>query len=223
VGNKKDTKLIILIVVLLVTCFGAYSTSAPKSITRKATLKQTLGPLQSFPTFEEIALEPQMVTMLDLDDHVFRNYHGPGGNVNLYVGYYYTTDKAYASHSPLACFPSQGWKISEPVTHRLTVGNQTISYVELTASIQGRNELILYWYQAGDLTTASVTKNKYNALYNKVRHKEEDHAFVRVSVPFADSGKEAAEKKAHQFIEDFYPVFIQIINSKPQGGLPQSG
>ncbi len=223
-GNKKEIKLIVLIVVLLVTCFGAYSTSTPEKIIRKATLKQTVGPLQDYPAFEDITLEPQMITMLDLDEHIFRNYHGAGGNVNLYVGYYFTTDKAYAPHSPLACFPSQGWKITDPVKQHLAVGGQTLSYVELVASIHGQNELILYWYQAGDKTTASVTRNKYNALWNKVMHKRDEHAFVRVSVPFADeAGKEAAKKTAHHFIQSFYPVFIKYMVRTAQPILPQSG
>lgn len=215
-GNKKETKLIVLCIVLLVTCFGAYSKSTPKSISQRVPLKQSLGPVRSFQTFEDIILEPHMIVMLDLDDHIFRNYKGPGGNVNLYIGYYLTTDKAYASHSPLACFPSQGWKISDPIKQKLTAGDQTIHYAELTASIQEQNELILYWYQAGDKTTSSVTRNKYNALYNKIMHKPEEHAFIRVTVPISDSGKEAAENTAHRFIKEFYPEFSRIIGSVPQ-------
>lgn len=222
-GNKKDTKLIVLSAVLLVTCIVAYSTITAERINRGAFLQQSLGAVQSFQSFEDIALEPQMTDMLDLDDHIFRNYQGPGGNVNLYVGYYYTTDKAYASHSPLACFPSQGWKVSDAVKKDLAVGDRIIRYAELTASIQGRNELVLYWYQAGEKTTASVTQNKYNALFNKVMRQPEDHAFVRVSVPYPDAGKEAAEKIAHQFIQEFYPLFLDIIFSSRQSVRAQGG
>ena len=162
-----------------------------------------------------------MIEMLDLDDHIFREYHGAGGSVNLYVGYYFTTDKAYASHSPLACFPSQGWKVTDPVKQSLAVGNQAINYAEITASLQGQNELILYWYQTGDITTSSVTRNKYNALYNKVMHKPEEHAFIRVSVPFTETNKEAAENTALQFIKAFHPVFIEFTGRNRPPPLPQ--
>ena len=74
-------------------------------------------------------------------------------------------------------------------------------------------ELVLYWYQAGPFTTTQNYRNKINMGYNKLVHHNEQHGFVRVSVPFtAGESREAARKTAVDFIEAFYPHFVRYIS-----------
>ena len=151
------------------------------------------------------------VAMLKLDDYLFADYKGPLGIVNLYIGYYYTANKAYAAHSPLICYPSQGWKIdSNPKKAFLQVDAQTIKYEEIITSSGDTKELVLFWYQAGLFTNTKIYMNKIDMGYNKLRHNSEQHGFVRVAVPIKNTYEES-KSSAINFIEAFYPQFINYI------------
>ena len=159
-------------------------------------------------------MEGAAVKMLDLDDYVFVEYKGKTGNVNLYIGYYYTAGKAYASHSPMVCYPAQGWKIDQkPLKHYLDVGQYRINYEEIITSNGPHKELILYWLQSHILTNTQVYMNKIDMAYNKLTKNDEQHAFVRVAVPIGNSTYDEAKKAAVDFIKAFYPNFIRFIET----------
>ena len=150
--------------------------------------------------------------MLKLDDYVYTDYDGPNGRVNLYIGYYYTASKAYASHSPLVCYPSQGWEITrEPTTHSLIVGPHSINYEEIVASLGEEKELVLFWYQSYLRTNSQIYQNKIDMGYNKLINNDEQHAFVRVSVPFKMAANKNMKKTALSFMKAFYPQFAEFI------------
>lgn len=169
----------------------------------------------------DVALEDNINQFLDLDDYTFTGYRADDGSiVNLFIGYYYSAGKISAAHSPLSCFPGQGWTIDQPILNQLVVGDQTINYAEIVATLQEKKTLVLYWYQADKSTTSFVFKNKINALYNKFSKGNEQHAFVRVTVPFANSGYDRAKKTGTDFMKAFYPKFIEFVE-KNNVRLPQ--
>ena len=208
-GTKNERKLLILACILLVTCILVYSQRRSPQVTQKTPLKEYFTQIKDFGTASIIDLPIDNVEMLNLDDYFFANYKGPQGKANLYIGSYYTANKAYAAHSPLVCYPSQGWKIdNKPKRGTLDVGPQTIEYEEITTSLGSTKELVLYWYQAGLFTNTQIYKNKIDMGYNKLMDNNEQHCFVRVAVPFA-SNYEVSKKIATNFIKAFYPSFIE--------------
>ncbi|CAB5115397.1 hypothetical protein D3OALGB2SA_2649 [Olavius algarvensis associated proteobacterium Delta 3] len=159
-------------------------------------------------------LPENAVEMLELDDFIFMNYDGPEGRVNLYIGYYYTADKAYAAHSPMVCYAAQGWKIAEKAKkHHLNVGSYEIQYEEIITSYGNQAELVLYWYQADQLTETNAYMNKLKMGYNKVTKDTAQHAFVRVAVPIGNGSYENAKKSGVDFIRAFYPNLVEFIKS----------
>ena len=168
--------------------------------------------IAGYTTLRNIPLEESAFAMLDLDDYVFADYAGKDGKVNLYIGYYYSANKAYSAHSPMICYPSQGWEINQqPVRHSLNVGPHIIQYEEIITSLGTTKELVLYWYQAYQQTNIQVYKNKLDMGYNKLMHNNEQHAFVRVSVPFSDLTSDKAHQSAIDFMQVFYPQFLRYI------------
>jgi EpsI family protein len=168
--------------------------------------------IEGYETASITDMSADAIKMLNLDDYVFANFAGPLGNVNLYIGYYYTANKAYAAHSPLICYPSQGWKIdNKPKKGSLQVGSQTIQYEEIITSLEGTKELVLYWYQAGLYTNTQIYKNKIDMGYNKLVQNTEQHGFIRVAVPILKTYEEA-QLAAAGFIKAFYPQFIEYIS-----------
>lgn len=211
-GTKKDTKLLILICVLGITCILVYSRYRAPQIVEKAPLKNYLMQLDGYETGQSVDLSSDHVSMLKLDDYIFIDYKGQKRNPNLYIGYYYTASKAYASHSPMICYPSQGWKIdNKPSKSSLQVGSRTINYEEIIVSLGDRKELVLYWYQAGLQTNTQVYKNKISLGYNKLMNNDEQHGFVRVALPFNGNYNET-KHAATIFIKTLYPQFINYIS-----------
>ena len=96
-GNKIDTKLIVLSVLFLITSIFVYWRTEPSEAQKKPPLKQYFEHVDGYETLRHIAMADNAVKMLDLDDYVFVEYKGESGILNLYIGYYYTAGKAYAS------------------------------------------------------------------------------------------------------------------------------
>ena len=199
--------------IFLITCIFIYTRKEiPEQ--KKPPLREFFQAIDNYIILRHIELEDSHLTMLKLDDYLYTDYEGPLGKVNLYIGYYYTAGKAYAPHSPLTCYPSQGWQVTKkPSTHALKVGNHTIHYEEITTSLGEETELVIYWYQTQLLTNTQIYKNKIDMGYNKLVNNSEQHAFVRISVPFSNPFQRDAEKTATEFMTAFYPKFIDFINA----------
>ncbi|MBU1220215.1 EpsI family protein [Myxococcota bacterium] len=211
-GNKINTKLLVLSTIFLITCAVIYTRKDTGQL-KKPPISQYLEHIENYSTVRKIQLTENASDMLNLDDYLYADYEGPDGKVNLYIGYYYTANKAYASHSPLICYPSQGWIVEEQLfDHILNVGPYQISYDEIIASLTNDKELVLYWYQAHHQTNTQIVKNKIDMGYNKLMNNGEQHAFVRVSVPLKDIDYEQAKKRATDFITTFYPLFIDFVD-----------
>jgi EpsI family protein len=213
-GSKKEIQVIILILLLAVAGFLVHRTSNSVPAAKSRDLKSVLGPVPGYRIAALSPLDEQVYRFLDLDDYTSINYEKDGAPVGLYIGYYFTPDKVSAAHSPLVCFPGQGWIIDQPVMRRLEVGGHVIHYAEMVARLEERTELILFWYQAGETTAPEVYKNKMNAMINKFTGKSQEHAFVRVSAPMTNATLEQARARGQSFIEAFYPIFLSYINDK---------
>lgn len=215
VGNKIEIKIVVLLAVFLVTCIFVYGYSPPAEVPKKILLSNYFSSIDGYDNIGFIRLPENQERMLDLDDYVFANYKGDSGNANLYIGYYYSANKAYSSHSPMVCYPSQGWKIeSDPKSATIMVGPRKINYDEIITSYGDQKELVLYWYQAGLFTNTQVYRNKIDMGYNKLTHNDQQHGFVRISVSMKNRSYEDAKKSAINFIDRFYPKFISFILEK---------
>ena len=74
-----------------------------------------------------------------------------------------------------------------------------------------RKELILYWFQAFDKTSAGTLLQKIHTFWTSFRYHREDNAFVRVSIPIHNQTKQEAFSTGIRFIEAFYPTFLEYI------------
>ncbi len=212
-GKKIKVKLIILCSVFLLTCGFVYKKQDAVQLS-KAPLKQYLENVAGYKLVSYVPLAEDASDMLDLDDYIFVDYDGPDGKVNLYVGYYYTANKAYAAHSPLICYPSQGWEIDEKTSGRtFDTGEYQINYDEIITSLGSSRELVVFWYQAHHSTNTQIFRNKIDMGYNKFMDNGEQHGFVRISVPLEDGDYNRAKQSIMNFIDAFYPRFIEFVEA----------
>ncbi|AGF79909.1 EpsI family protein [Desulfocapsa sulfexigens DSM 10523] len=207
-----NRKLLILSVLFSVTCVFIYSRSATENVS-KPPIKQYFEHIEGYKTLRHVDMEENVLSLLQLDDYLFTDYQGPNGKITLYIGYYYTADKASAAHSPLICYPSQGWVIEKQVPNlSVNIDPFVIHYNEIITSLGGQKELVLYWFQAHHDTNTKAFKNKTNVAYNKLTDRGEQHAFVRVSVPLGSDNTNQAKQDAMDFIKKFYPQFIRFVD-----------
>jgi EpsI family protein len=213
-GNQKEIKLFVLALLFLSTCVAVYGRDTNEQLQKKPPLREFLGDIEGYTLLRNIALAENAEKMLNLDDYIFADFKGKTGRSNLYIGYYYSAGKAYASHSPTICYPSQGWEIdTAPISGTLKIGTSKIKYMEITTSFGKQKELVIYWYQARLRTNTRVYKNKIDMGYNKLVFNDSHHGFVRVAVPFSDSSYVEAKKTAFDFIDSFYPHFEIYLTS----------
>lgn len=213
-GKTRKRHLILLIVLFLLTGVSV-QLQTERAVERKSVrLQKQLEKVPGYRHSETFYLDQGIVSVLDLDDHISAEYEKDGRRVALYVGYYLSSNKVSAAHSPLACIPAQGWTLTAPAGQLLQVGNNRVKYNSTVATRDQRRELVLYWYQAHDKTETETYKNKINTLFNLIRSEKQDHAFVRVTIPIGESGLEEARVAGREFISAFYPVFLSYVTSR---------
>jgi EpsI family protein len=211
-GKVINKKLAILCGIFLSTSLIAMRINSPVGPPIKPTLKSYFHKIDEYETIRHFDLSEKAYQMLNLDDYLFIDQRLKRQRINLYVGYYYSSGKARASHSPLVCYPSQGWEIIEPaVKKKYRSGQHDIHYNEIVTAKGNRKELVLYWYQSYFSTNTDIYMNKIDMAYNRLFYGHDQHAFIRIAVPILDQSLREAETSALDFITAFYPKFLTFV------------
>jgi len=205
-GTKIETKLIVVSVLFVIVGALIYNIEEIE-VNEKPSIRSFFKNIDRYKIIQTSELKPELVEMLNLDDYLYADFQGPDERINLYIGYYYNANKAYASHSPLICYPSQGWEIlGKEKKKSMKIGHNVINYHEIITKKDQTKELVLFWYQSYSLSSTQIYKNKISMGYNKLTGKNGQHAFIRVSVHYTDSNN--ANENATEFIKTFYPKLI---------------
>lgn len=212
-GNKKNKQIVTIIVMLAFVSVLVYWPFPDTDRNKSRSLHEALIQPGNYLVANQSVLSEVTVNTLELDDYVQNRYIKPGeSEVELYIGYYFSLAKLSSAHSPLVCFPGQGWELSETRTNMIEAGGHPVHYMEMTAGLEDHKMLVMYWFQAGEKTAVKIYRNKINALINKLTGNSEDHAFVRVSVPLTHDDIEDARAAGRDFIQSFYPAFFKYVN-----------
>lgn len=209
-------RLIIVCLLLLATAVAtAYIPLSRSTREKDRTLSQYLSDIGGWSSFEHAAaMNGYIQDALSTDDSLFTTYKRGDREIDVYIGYYFTSDKIGKSHSPLVCFPGQGWKMSNEKKRTLILGekDQVPLHVNSIIVQKGENQqLILFWFQAYDRSCANTFSQKIVALWNRIRYGREDNAFVRVSIVCDDKDVETSLSEISEFLEEFYPAFLRYV------------
>ena len=215
--DRKNYAIRIIIVCLLLLATAAATAYVPLSRSpreKDRTLSQYLGEVGGWSSFERAAMSVNIQDSLTTDDSLFTTYKRGDRELDVYIGYYFTSDKIGKPHSPLVCFPGQGWSTSNEKKRTLILGekDQVPLHVNSIIVQKGENrQLILFWFQAYDRSCADTFSQKIVALWNRIRHGREDNAFIRVSIACDNEDIETSLAEASEFLEVFYPAFLRYI------------
>jgi EpsI family protein len=181
----------------------------------------TAVPLGSFPNAigswrgGEAPLDPEVVKVAGVDDHLNRYYRSLDGELGLYVGYYNRQQQGESLHSPLYCLPGAGWQPKVTSRFDLRVPGDAVSRPVNKLVVQrGLDQLlVLYWYQ----TPARVTANEYLRKLFLIRDAfvtgRTDVALVRIIAPM-DYHTASSEDKAFSSARSFAELVLPEVQQR---------
>lgn len=181
---------------------------------KRTSLSQAFSDFQGWKGHGSSSFDQEVVKSLALDDYLNQSYSNGSEIVNLYIGYYLTLKKVGAAHSPLVCFPGQGWVVSDKTTKEIKTKDGNIDLAVMLVTRGQEKNLVLYWFQAFDKTCPGTFLQKIYTFWAKVMHCREDNAFVRVTVDMNGRSMEEAYEKGQNFIKAFYPRFLEYVKDK---------
>ena len=205
--GKANGRLIYVVLCLAIAAFFIYFRPPAETHDIKIPLSQAFSMVGGWKTIGDASMQQDIVDALELDDYLFRSYTNDQRVVSLYIGYYRSAAKVGAAHSPLVCFPGQGWEISVPQKVNFRQEEETVNLEKLLVRKGQQRELLLYWFQSYDMTSSGTFWQKVQNFWARLNSNPADNAFVRVSVAIEGESVEAAYQTAIDFIGDFYPLF----------------
>lgn len=213
-GQKSNRRVIILLICLAFTGLIIHYSPKSVSVKKKIALHEAAEKIPGWYNAGFEFLDPRITDALKLDDYINNSYSKGKNRVDLYVGYYFSTKKVGAAHDPLVCFPGQGWEVSDIKTGKFVINeNIPLNFSEFIANRGQQKFLILYWFQSGETTNDSTYAQKLSTFKNKYARKGEDNAFVRISTPLDEKSENEGKQLIFEFINAFYPVFLQYIHN----------
>lgn len=210
-GFKESGRVIYISICLLLAALVVYSNAFSTEALQKEPLQQVFPDVDNWKGTFDTSLDKEISAVLSLDDYLFRTYRKRDDTISLYIGYYRTTGKLGASHSPLVCFPGQGWELSDPEIVELRTDAGMINATTMVVKKGFDQQLILYWFQSYNMTSGGTFWQKVNNFWMRLNANPEDNAFVRVSAPIHDGNYGDAYERAVDFTRDFYPLFFKYI------------
>ena len=217
--DRKNYAIRLIIVCLLLLATAVAATYVPLSRSpreKDRTLSQYLGDVGGWSSFEHAAMNVNMQDSLTTDDSLFVTYKKGDRELDVYIGYYFTSDKIGKPHSPLVCFPGQGWKMSNEKKRTLILGEKDQIPLHVNSIIvqkEQNRQLILFWFQAYDRSCSGSFFQKILAVWNRIRRGREDNAFVRVSIACDNKDIETSLSEVSEFLEVFYPAFLRYVRN----------
>lgn len=185
---------------------------------RRAPLATHFQVLDSWRGFDA-QIDEEIVSALQLDDYINRTYVRGAESVQLYIGYYRSSKKTAAAHSPLVCFPGQGWVTSGQKRTAVPILPGATEYAKVKGTVmtarREQDEIrIFFWFQAWTRTYPSTFEQKLSLMWDRIRLGVEDNALVRISTPL--QGPRPADALIEDFLQSFYPRWFEYLNSSPE-------
>ncbi|MDY7031286.1 MAG: EpsI family protein [Thermodesulfobacteriota bacterium] len=213
-GSVSSIKLTIVIICLACASLFIYWEPSSKASVKNISLSDALSDIDGWKREETTLLDQRIIDALELDDYTNRNYTNGKETISLYIGYYFSTEKIGAAHSPLVCFPGQGWLLSNMSKGKFLPdqkNEESISYTLVMAERGQGKQLIIYWFQSYDRTNPDTLSQKIASFWSRMVDQREDNAFVRISTPMNRKSLSESRETIFKFIRAFYPVFIDYV------------
>ena len=141
-------------------------------------------------------IENVYLDVLKLDDYILADYVKPGAaSVNFYVAYYASQRTGASAHSPAACLPGSGWRMSDFALYNVPGVQSAAAPLRVNRVIiqqgEGR-QLVYYWFQERGRIVTNEYLVKWYLLWDGITMNRSDGALIRFVTPIGKSEEPAA-------------------------------
>ncbi|MBW1720058.1 MAG: EpsI family protein [Deltaproteobacteria bacterium] len=161
---------------------------------------------------KDIPLDERIYEILETRSIINRTYREENGKkVLLSIVYYPETKVDF--HAPEACLEGRGIQISKSYQTITITPNEKKVKINLNRLIRkqgGSDELIYYFYKAGDFLGKNYIKLRLNLALNKFGRKEKNGSLIRVSTPVFGEDYKSASNTLTRIIGRSVPISEQI-------------
>ncbi len=133
---------------------------------------------------KEIVMSNEVLSVLDPDNYLFREYENKNGGKVLLCIIYHTNDR-YGAHTPQVCYTSQGWDIqvlNGKDTREVDLQNEITGANQFFIKKSGETQNVLYWFFSSE--NKQMASRFLQMLYNlkvKLLNGNSRSGFVRIS------------------------------------------
>jgi EpsI family protein len=154
---------------------------------------------------EEYFFSDQTYQILKADVSILRRYtHRDGKELWFFISYFKSQEYGAQIHSPKHCLPGSGWKILSKEKIRINLDTGTnLKVNKLLIAEKNSREMMYYWFQTRGGVITSELGLKLDLMFNSLRRKPTDAAFIRINLPL----NQLSEREARVLFEDFLKTF----------------
>lgn len=172
----------------------------------------------SFPFYlDQREIYPELLSksvkdVLRADDYFIADYKKLGSaDINLYIVYYENQKDGSALHSPKACLPGGGWRITESSTVDLARFGNTGKANRAIIEQNGQKLLVYYWIRQNANNYANEFKARLSLLKQSISTGRTDGALIRVIRPIVSVDGQDKIAFAEQDIASFISSFMHVL------------
>lgn len=169
-------------------------------------LPMTIGAWQG----EDVGVDNATLDLLESNAVLVRKYTKEGRSVWLALVYY--GDNRVALHLPENCSIGTGTDILDRQTVTVAItGKGNLLVNELVTGGRQQTNIILYYFQAGDLMTPSYAGMRWRMIKNFLKNRTSSGALIRCSIVV-----ERGEEEALDTLKDFLGTAAPVVFSQLQ-------
>jgi EpsI family protein len=173
--------LTLVFVLQIAAAQALWTETSPTATPQLYSLPTTIGPWKMS---GERVMEADVAAYLRPDAYIERSYKldQDSSDVNLFVAYFQSIRNGYGPHSPAVCLPGSGWmnKGVRAADFPGSGSHPKVPVNEYLLEKDGRNLLVVYWYQNGRRVWADEFRAKLYMLPDLLRYHRSDVALVRL-------------------------------------------
>ncbi len=200
--SKMNLNSTIIIMMMVLFCIAVvmtkHATVSSKTLDDISIIPLNIGEWKG----EEISVEKNIKDILETDAVLMRQYtHPDGSEIVLAIVFY--KDSRVALHLPESCLTGQGTKLISEESIKITApDNGRILANQLITKSRWENNLVLYFFETGDLMTSSYFSFRKHMLLSRLVNKPSSGALVRFSIKFKEEDFNFKKESLIKFIKN---------------------
>jgi EpsI family protein len=159
---------------------------------------------------KDLPVEENVYEILETRNLILREYVKGDSKVYLYI--IYSQDNRKVSHPPEVCLEGSGITVvkTEKINLELAGARQIVAN-KLTVEKAGINNIIVYWYKAGEYYFDNYLKQQIRVALASLQFKRTSGAMIRFSAEILPTVPNKAMEDIRAFVKEASAYFSQII------------